>query len=158
GYYMQSQRARLLPLGPDLSSGGNFRRAQLGVQGTLFNDWSYAFRADFGSGGSNGSESPGHVQQAYIQYDGLAPFALRIGAHAASTGMDDTHSSADQLLLERSAPADLGRSMASGARYAAELVYLGERLFGSLALTGDKVQGTGAFDEQQALAARLAYS
>jgi phosphate-selective porin OprO/OprP len=158
GYYMQSQRAHLLPLGPDLSSGGNFRRAQLGVQGTLFDDWSYAFRADFGSGGSNGSESPGRIQQAYIEYDGLAPFAFRIGAHAASTGMDDTHSSADQLLLERSAPADLGRSMASGARYAAELVYLGKRLFGSLALTGDKVQGTGAFDEQQALAARLAYS
>lgn len=158
GYYMQPAYARGLPLGPDLSSGGNFRRAQLGVQGTLFDDWSYAVRVDFGSGGSNGSESPGRIQQAYLEYDGLAPFAFRIGAHAASTGMDDTHSSADQLLLERSAPADLGRSLASGARYGAELVYLGDRLFGSLALTGDKLQGTGAFDEQQALAARLAYS
>jgi phosphate-selective porin OprO/OprP len=158
GYYMQPVHARHLPLGPDLSSGGNFRRAQLGLQGTLFDDWSYAVRYDFGSGGSNGAESPGHLQQAYLEYDGLAPLAFRIGAHAASTGMDDTHSSADQLLLERSAVADLGRGMASGARYSAELVYLGARLFASLALTGDKVQGTGAFDEQQALAARLAYS
>lgn len=158
GYYLQSARARTLPLGPDLSSGGNFRRAQFGIQGKVFGDWSYSVRLDFGSGGSNGSESPGRIQQAYIEYDGLAPFAFRIGAHSASSGIDDSDPSTDLILLERSAPSDLARGMATGPRYSAELVYLGDRLFGSLALTGDKIQGTGAFDEQQAAVARLAYS
>ena len=50
GYYMQGARARTLPLGPDLSSGGNFRRAQIGLQGKLFGDWSYFVNIDYGSG------------------------------------------------------------------------------------------------------------
>ena len=27
--------------GPDLSSGSNWRRAQLGIQGKVFGDWNY---------------------------------------------------------------------------------------------------------------------
>lgn len=158
GYYMQSAHARGLPLGPDLSSGGNFRRAQIGLQGKVFGDWSYGVRFDFGSGGSNGSESPGRIQQAYIEYDGLAPFAFRIGSHSASSGIDDSDPSPDLILLEHSGPSDLARSMASGPRYSTEMVYLGEQLFGSVALTGDKVGSTGAFDEQQAVVTRLSYS
>ena len=80
-----------------MSSGGNFRRAQIGLQGKLFGDWSYYFNIDFGSGGSTGTESPGHIQQAYIEYDGLAPFAFRIGAHPPSTGLDNSYAATDQL-------------------------------------------------------------
>src|SRR5262249_53668112 len=42
-YYMQDGSARNLPAayGPDLSSGANFRRVYLGVQGKAFGDWSY---------------------------------------------------------------------------------------------------------------------
>jgi phosphate-selective porin OprO and OprP len=159
GYYMQGARARTLPLGPDLSSGGNFRRAQIGLQGKVFGDWSYYFNMDFGSGGSTGTESPGHIQQAYIEYDGLAPFAFRIGAHPASTGLEDSYAVTDQLLLERSAPGDANRNIAGGdGRDSIEAVYMGDRLFALLAYTGDKVQATGAFDEQQAVVARGAYS
>jgi phosphate-selective porin OprO/OprP len=157
GYYMQSAAARGLSLGPDLSSGGNFRRAQIGLQGKVFGDFSYYFNIDYGSGGSTGTETPGHVQQAYIEYDGLAPFAFRIGAHPPSTGMDDSYSAPDQLLLERSAPGDAARNMGGGdGRDSVELLYTGDRLFASLAYTGDKVQATGVFDEQQALVGRLA--
>jgi len=159
GYYMQGARARTLSLGPDLSSGGNFRRAQLGLQGKLFGDWSYYVNIDYGSGGSTGTETPGHIQQAYIEYDGLAPFAFRIGAHPPSTGLDDSYAATDQLLLERSAPGDANRNIAGGdGRDSIEAVYMGDRLYGSLAYTGDKVQATGAFDEQQAVVARAAYS
>ena len=161
GYYMQSAAARGLPAanGPDLSSGGNFRRAQLGLQGKLFGDWSYYVNIDYGSGGTTGTETPGHIQQAYIEYDGFAPFAFRIGAHPPSTGMDDTYASTDQLLLERSAPTDLARNMAGGdGRDSIEALYLGDRLFASLAFTGDKVQATGVFDEQQAVVGRVAYT
>ena len=158
GYYMQSARARSLPLGPDLSSGGNFRRAQIGIQGKLFGDWSYSFKMDFGSGGSSGTESPGHLQEAYLEYDGFAPFVLRAGAHSAAFGMDESTPSSDLMFLERSGPAETARSLASGTRNAVELLYLGDRFFGSVALTGDKPQETGSFDEQQAVVARAAYS
>ena len=159
GYYMQGARARTLSLGPDLSSGGNFRRAQIGLQGKLFGDWSYYVNIDYGSGGSTGTETPGHIQQAYIEYDGLAPFAFRIGAHPPSTGLDDSYAATDQLLLERSAPGDANRNIAGGdGRDSIEAVYMGDRLYGSLAYTGDKVQATGSFDEQQAVVARAAYS
>jgi len=156
--YMQGSKARALALGPDLSSGANFRRAQIGLQGKLFGDWSYYFNIDYGSGGSTGTESPGHIQQAYVEYDGLAPFTVRIGAHPPSTGLDDSYAATDQLLMERSAPGDATRNMAGGDGHDSfELLYLGDRLFGSLALTGDKVQETTLlFDEQQALVARIA--
>ncbi|HEY2834918.1 MAG TPA: porin, partial [Rhizomicrobium sp.] len=65
GYYMQGNHARTLATGADLSSGSNFRRAQLGLQGKLFGDWSYYANIDYGSGGSTGTETPGHIQQAY---------------------------------------------------------------------------------------------
>ncbi len=160
GYYMQGNHARTLATGPDLSSGNNFRRAQLGLQGKVFGDWSYYVNIDYGSGGSTGTETPGHVQQAYIEYDGLAPFVFRVGAHPPSAGLDDSYASTDQLLLERSAPGDLTRNMAGGdGRDSLELVYQGDSLYGSFAYTGDKVQeNTFLFDEQQAIVARVNYS
>ena len=160
GYYMQGNHARTLATGADLSSGSNFRRAQLGLQGKLFGDWSYYFNMDYGSGGSTGTESPGHIQQAYIEYDGFGPFVFRIGAHPPSAGLDDSYAASDQLLLERSSPGDLARNMAGGdGRDSIEFVYQGDNLFGSFAYTGDKVQETTLLaDEQQAVVARVAYS
>ena len=160
GYYMQNARTRAFTNGPDLSSGSNFRRAQLGLQGKVFGDWSYYVNVDFGSGGSTGTETPGHIQQAYIEYDGFGPLVFRIGAHPPSTGLDDSYSASDQLLMERSAPGDLTRNMAGGdGRDSIELLYVGDRLYGSLAYTGDKVQETTLLsDEQQAVVGRIAYS
>ena len=72
-----------------------------------------------------------------------APFVFRIGAHPPSTGLDDSYAASDQLLMERSAPGDLTRNMAGGdGRDSIELLYVGDRLYGSLAYTGDKVQET----------------
>src|SRR6185312_10300080 len=75
GTYMQSASAAARPaaFGPDLSSGTNFRRVYLGIQGKAFGNWSY--NANFDFGGSGGTESPGHIQSVYVQFDGLAPFA-----------------------------------------------------------------------------------
>jgi len=160
GYYMQSAHARALTNGQDFSSGSNFRRAQLGLQGKVFGDWSYYVNIDYGSGGSTGTETPGHLQQGYIEYDGFGPVIFRIGAHPPSAGLDDSYSASDQLFLERSAPGDLTRNMGGGdGRDSIELLYIGDRLFGSLAYTGDKVQETTFLaDEQQALVGRIAYS
>src|SRR6201996_1858907 len=160
GYYMQGNHARTLATGADLSSGSNFRRAQLGLQGRLFGDWSYYVNIDYGSGGSTGTETPGHIQQAFVEYDGFGPFVFRIGAHPPSTGLDDSYAASDQLLMERSAPGDLTRNMAGGdGRDSIEALYVSDNLYASLAYTGDKVQETTLLnDEQQAVVGRVAYS
>jgi phosphate-selective porin OprO/OprP len=155
GYYSQSASAASLATanGPDLSSGGNFRRAWLGIQGKLFGDWSYYFNYDFG--GSN-TEGPGHIQQVWLQYDGLGPFAIRVGAFSPSDGLEDATSAGDTIFLERTAPADSARNLAGGdGRNAVSLVYADDRWFGSIAYSGNKIQDSGAFDEQQAAVGRL---
>jgi len=155
-YYMQSARAALLPSGKDLSSGGNFRRVYLGLTGTLFGDWSYNFNYDFG--GSGGTETPGHIQSVYLEYDGLKPFGVRVGAFPPSASLEDNTSPADTPFLERNSPADLARNIAGGdGRDAFAIFYAGDQLYGSLAYTGDKIADSSVFDEQQALIGRLSY-
>ena len=168
GFYSQSAGAASLPaaFGPDLSSGANFRRVYLGVQGKAFGSWSYNVNFDFG--GSGGTETPGHIQSVYVQYDGLAPFAFRVGAYPAPASIEDGTSAGDTIFLERNAPSDLQRNIAGGdGRDAVSILYLGEELFGALSYTGNKI-GDGAkalaaagataapnFDEQQAVVGRL---
>jgi phosphate-selective porin OprO/OprP len=158
GYYMQEASAKTLPAayGPDLSSGANFRRVYLGLQGKLFGDWSYNLNFDFG--GSGGTETPGHVQSVYLQYDGLAPFAFRVGAYPPPANIEDGTGSGDTIFLERNSPSNLQRGLAGGdGRDAISVLYLGDRLFGALSYTGGKVQDSAVFDEQQALLGRLSY-
>ena len=167
-YYSQSAAAASLPaaFGPDLGSGTNFRRVYLGIQGKVFGDWSY--NANFDFGGSGGTETPGRVQSLYLQYDGLKPFAFRIGAYPPPSNFEDGTSAGDTIFLERNAPSDLQRNIAGGdGRTSASILYLGDELFGALSYTGNKVQdgakalaAAGAtaspnFDEQQAVVGRL---
>lgn len=157
-YYMQDARAAKLPAanGPDLSSGANFRRVQLGIQGVLFGDWSYNFNYDFA--GSGGTETPGHIQSVYVEYDGLKPFGLRIGAFPPSAGLEDNTASPDTIFLERNSPADLARNIAGGdGRDAVSAFYAGDRFYAALSYTGDKIQDSAVFDEQQAAMGRLSY-
>ena len=158
-YYMQSASAAALPAanGPDLSSGANFRRAQLGLQGKLFGDWSYFINTEFG--GSSGTETGGRVQAAYVEYDGLAPFALRIGAYPPAGGLEDNESAADTLFLERAGPSDIVRNAVGGdGRDAASILYAGDKFYAALSYTGSKVGDAAQFDEQQAVLARVADS
>ncbi|GAA0536928.1 phosphate-selective porin OprO/OprP [Rhizomicrobium palustre] len=156
-HYMQPGKAQSLAAanGPDLSSGGNFRRAWFGVQGKVFGDWSYYLNYDFGGGG--GTETPGHVQQLWVQYDGLGPIALRIGAFTPSNGIEDATSSGDTIFLERNAVAEMARNIAGGdGRNTISATYSADKLFAQITYTGNKIQDSGAFDEQQAVTGRLA--
>jgi phosphate-selective porin OprO/OprP len=159
GYFMQSAHALQLGAanGPDLSSGSNWRRAQLGVQGKVFGDWNYYFNYEFGSGASSGNELQGRIQQAYVEYAGLAPFAFRVGAFPPSANLDDATSAADVIFLERNAADDLSRNLAGGdGRDGIGIIYGGEQLFASVVYTGGKVADTSLFfDEQQALVSRV---
>jgi phosphate-selective porin OprO/OprP len=158
GAYGQNRSAAAYPAayGPNLSSGTNFRRVYLGVQGKVFGDWSYNLNFDFG--GSGGTETPGHVQSVYLEYDGLAPFAVRAGAFPPPSNLEDATSAGDTIFLERNAPSDLQRNIAGGdGRDAVSLLYLGDQLFGAFSYTGAKVQDAAVFGEQQAVVGRASY-
>jgi phosphate-selective porin OprO/OprP len=156
-YYDQSESASRLSAanGGALSSGSNFRRAQLGFAGKIFGDWSYLFNYDFG--GSGGNESQGRVQAVYVQYDGLKPFAFRIGAYPPPASIEDGTASPDTIFLERNSPADIARNLAGGdGRDAVTAQYAGDKLFAALSLTGGKVADTTSYaGEQTAVLGRI---
>jgi phosphate-selective porin OprO/OprP len=59
-----------------LGDGTQLRRARLGAQGKLFNDWEYKFEADFARDTAAGTVG---VKDAYIRYTGFAPAEFTIG-------------------------------------------------------------------------------
>jgi phosphate-selective porin OprO and OprP len=150
---------------PLKSSGENFRRAQIGFQGTFAGDFGYAFVYDFG--GTNGDEtyqgfagpttggtayttSTGtgtgpHVQQAWLSYKGiLDPFTFKLGAFATPANLNDMTASADLLFNERPSPAQLSRGL-DGDDGRESVGFIGNGSFwqASLFLSGD-TYGKGA--------------
>src|SRR6185312_5058724 len=130
-------------------------------QGTAFRDWSYNFLYDFGG---YGVENRGYIYSAYIEYDGLKPFAFRIGAYTPGEGQEDQTGSGDLLFPERAAGVDVARGIAGApSREAASLYWQEDNYLLSLSYTGKKTtDGTstgasvGTFDAQQALIGRAA--
>jgi phosphate-selective porin OprO/OprP len=146
----------------DLSSGTNFRRARVGIDGKMFGDFEYNVLFDFGGAGE---EDAGHIQELWLQYSGLKPVHLRIGAFPPSIGLEDQASTNGAPFLERPAIADMARSLAGGDfREAAEVWAAGQRWYVNGAVTGRLVgvvnsQATGVsqpFDSQLGLVGRAA--
>lgn len=149
-YYAQGH----LPPGIDFSSGSDFRRARLGFSGTLYKDWSYEFLYDLGGSGVESAS----IASAYLQYDGLAPVHLRVGAYPTPESFEDSTSAADLLFLERAQPVDLERSIAgSDGRDGATVFAYDDNYFAALSYTGGLVGESGVFDEEQNLVGRAAY-
>ena len=63
----------------DLSDGFYFRRARIGVEGTLNRDFNYRFIMELGG---SGTEGPTRINDAWINYVGFAPFTIQLGAGA----------------------------------------------------------------------------
>ena len=151
GYFAQGRN----PPGVDLNSGTNFRRAQFGFTGTLWRDWSYNFTYDFGG---NGIEGRGYIYRAYLEYDGLKPVSLRVGAFSPFTSIEDATGGANLALMERPTAVSLARGIAGGSgREAAQIFATGSNYLVSLAITGQKTVDGATFDEQQGLVARAAW-
>jgi phosphate-selective porin OprO/OprP len=152
--YMQSARAQSLPMGASLSSGGILRRLRTSVEGIAFRDWAYTFEIQ---GNTTGIGSPVSVRQAYIEYDGWAPLAIRLGAFSISTGIEGSSSAASSMLLERASPSSLQRAIGGGPTTALGLFYTGRDLFVSVALSSAPLAGTPLdIDRHNAVAARIA--
>ena len=149
-YYGQGKS----PAGTDFSSGANFRRARLGIEGTLFKDWSYQFLYDLGGSGTEASA----IASAYVQYNGLGPVHVRVGAFPPAESFDDSTSAADLPFLERAQPTDLARGIAGAdGRDAAAIFAYDDNYFVSVAYTGGVVADAAVFDEQQSIVDRVAY-
>lgn len=155
GYISQSKTLAGPTAGGDLDSGSNFRRAQLGLNGILAGDFSYNFVYDFGG---NGTEKNGYIYTAYLEYDGLKPFGLRIGAYAPPAGIEDSTGGADLLFPERPASVDVARGIAGAPGRDALTIFAQDTDYlAAISYTGGKAQDGLTFDEQQALVGRLAY-
>ena len=151
GYFGQGRN----PPNIDLNSGTNFRRAQFGFTGTAWRDWSYNFTYDFGG---NGIEKSGYIYTAYLQYNGLKPFGLRIGAFAPPAGIDDSTGSGDLLFLERAAVSDIARNIGGApGREGASIFAQGERYLVSVAFTGKRATDAQTFDAQQSIVTRASW-
>jgi phosphate-selective porin OprO/OprP len=146
----------------DLSSGTDFRRARIGVDGRMFGDFEYNVLFEFGGAGE---EDAGHIQELWLQYSGLKPFHFKIGAYPPSIGLEDQASTNGAPFLERPAIADMARSLAGGDyREAAEIWAAGPRWYVNGAVTGRLVgvvnsQATGVsqpYDSQLGLIGRAA--
>lgn len=150
------------PGGTDFNSGTNFRRARLGVEGTVARDWNYNLTGEFGGGG--GVEAT-QLIGAFIEYTGFRPLGpdatvrLRIGGWATPTGLEDATPNVEGLFLERAAVAELVRGLAGGdARSGAGVLANGQRWTATAVFTGGLVGNTGEFDEQTGFLTRLAFS
>lgn len=138
----------------DLNDGTNFRRAQIGIDGKLLQDWQYSLIYEFGG---SGQEDVGRIQDLYLQYNGFDPLRLRVGAFSPSANYDDGISNAESLFFERASPAEISRAVAGAEGRTGVSAYLnGEEYYAALALTGAPI-ATQSFDEQLALVGRVAF-
>ena len=118
----------------DLKDGDDFRRARIGVDGRAFGDWDYRLIFDFAG---SGVENSGQLYEGWVQYSGLRPLAVRVGAFAPSIGLEDQGSTNSMPFLERSAAEDVARGLAAGdTRSAFALFGSGQHWLASAAVTG----------------------
>ena len=118
----------------NLKNGDVFRRARIGLDGSVYGDWDYRVLFDFAGAGT---ENAGQLYEAWAQYSGFKPFHLRVGAFSPSIGLDDQASTNGMPFLERAVSSDLARGLAGGdTRTAAAIWAAGDRWYASGAFTG----------------------
>ncbi len=119
----------------NLKDGTNFRRARFGFDGTSSSATSTTSSCfDFGG---TGVENSGQLYEAWVQYSGLKPAHLRIGAFSPSLGLEDQGSTNTMPFLERPAISDIARGLAGGdTRTAVQLWASTDRWLAAAAVTG----------------------
>jgi phosphate-selective porin OprO/OprP len=138
----------------DLSDGTYFRRARLGVEGTINRDFNYRLMLELGG---SGTEGPTRINDAWINYTGFAPFTIQAGAGAVPANLDDGTSVDDSLFIERATGSDIDRSFGGADGRTGILIRgNGSRWMTSLAFTGRTVNDAEALDSQRALVGRVA--
>ncbi|MCE9650007.1 MAG: OprO/OprP family phosphate-selective porin [Parvibaculum sp.] len=106
--------AKLATLGSSttgLNSGFNFRRGELGVEGTFMRDWGYKMNFQWGD---SGNEKASTIKDLYLSYNGIKGISLMAGAIQTFQTLDDSTSSNDITFIERSTAANLTTSLGAG--------------------------------------------
>lgn len=85
----------------DYNSGTTLRRARIGVDGKIFNDWLYRLEADFATASIDTGSNEIDVKDAYIAYAGFDNTKITIGQHKTPNSLSQLTSSTDLLLTER---------------------------------------------------------
>jgi len=138
----------------NLADGNNFRRAQIGVEGTLFKDFGYSLSYQFGG---SGVEEAGRIQDVYVEYKGIKGWRFRAGAFSPPVNLDDAAGSADTLFLERASASEIQRGIAgSEGRTGIGVLGNGERWTASAVLTGNTI-GVSSLGDQLAFVGRGTY-
>jgi phosphate-selective porin OprO/OprP len=123
----------------NLKTGTLFRRSRIGIDGTAFGDWDYRLLFDFG-GAAGGVENAGSIFETWVQYNGLKPARIRVGAFAPSLGLDDQGSTSFMPFLERAISSDLARNLAGGdTRIGLQVFGYGDHWLAAGAVTGRTV-------------------
>jgi phosphate-selective porin OprO/OprP len=94
----------------DNADNANFRRASLGFNGKVDNDWKYTFEVDFAGDATN-------LKAAYLGYTGIDGYELRAGHFKPALGFGENTSSNYIQFIERSAPTNTfitGRKLGLG--------------------------------------------
>lgn len=144
--------------GRDLNEGGNFRRAEISIEGKFMRDWEYLATYNFGASGTEGG---GNIKNMFIGYTGIKPLRIQIGAIQVPFTMDDSTSSNEITFIERATPVALATSYgAQVGRTAVGVRGNTNSFFGSLYYTRDPLTASGGAplpDESSNLVGRAAY-
>jgi phosphate-selective porin OprO/OprP len=139
----------------DFSNGFYFRRARFGVEGTIARDWNYRLLLELGG---SGTEGPTRINDAWIAYNGFAPFSFQLGAFSPPANMDDGTSPEDLLFLERASASELSRTMGGAdGRIGLGLKASGSRWMSALTFTTRTVNDAEVFDTQLSAVGRAGY-
>jgi phosphate-selective porin OprO/OprP len=137
----------------DLSDGAYFRRARFGFEGVINRTFNYKLLLELGGAGTEG---PTRINDAWIAYNGFAPFTLQLGAFAPPANLADGTTPDDLLFIERPSTSELERAMGGAdGRLGLALRASGARWMGSLALTSRTVNDPEVNDSQSALVGRV---
>ena len=118
----------------NLKDGDLFRRARFGIDGQSPGDFEYRLLFDFGG---TGVENAGQLYEGWVQYSGIKPIHIRVGAFAPSLGLADANSTSFMPFLDRPSVEDITRNLAGGdSRTAAQVFGYGKDWFASAAVTG----------------------
>jgi phosphate-selective porin OprO/OprP len=133
----------------------NFRRAIIGVTGTLMKDFGYDLHFNFGD---SGNEQAGVVYEAALHYKGIKGVKLSIGAIQPKLTLDDSTSSNDITFMERATAANLMTGIGAGdGRMAVGGTGNTDNFFAAAYYTMGSIGDTNDYDRSNVLG-RLAFA
>jgi phosphate-selective porin OprO and OprP len=140
----------------DLGSGTTLRRARIGVEGTLFQDWGFKSEFDF-------ADEEVSLADVYLQYIGFDPIEITVGHFKQPFSLQNITSSNEITFMERALTHEafvepnrrIGMGVGSGGdHYSANIGVFGETASGD---AGEDDEGN-EFDSGFSVAGRVTYA